>query len=71
MGETKLNQVPNFLTASTPALLRELMFKNNLEKQSFIKYQDISQLADGSFICWYYDEINLEKLAIAARGSKK
>ena len=56
--EAKSNLVPNYLKASNPELLRGKMLENNLIKGLFIKYQDIQELKDGSWICWYYDEIN-------------
>ena len=62
MGETKISNIPNFIKASTPEQLRELMLLNNLRLKSFIKYQDISELSDGSFICWYYEELPIENL---------
>lgn len=62
MGETKFTLIPNYLKASSPENLRALMLENNQRLNSFISYQDISELADGSFICWFYEEINLDAL---------
>ena len=55
-AESEMDLLPNYLIASTPELLRELMLENNLRLGSLIKYQDINQLLDGSFICWYYEK---------------
>ena len=65
MGEQNPS-IPNFLIAQTPVLLRESMLQNNLKLKKQIVYQDISELKDGSFICWYYDEIDLDALLVAA-----
>lgn len=62
MEQKKITVIPNFLKATTPDLLRESMLLNNLRMQSFVQYQDIKQLNDGSFICWYYEEIPQEKI---------
>ena len=70
MGETKISNIPNFLKASTPEKLRELMLFNNLRLKSFIKYQDISELSDGSFICWYYEEFPIENLLKPSKDKK-
>jgi len=56
--EAKSNLVPNYLKASSPELLRGAMLENNLIKKMFITYQDINELKDGSWICWYYDTID-------------
>lgn len=61
MSEAKLTLVPHYLKASSPDLLLEEMLSNNVRLGSQIKYQDINELKDGSFICWYYEEINLEQ----------
>lgn len=58
-NEAKSTLIPNFLKASTPDLLRESMLSNNISKNKFIRYQDIQELKDGSWICWYYDDIDL------------
>lgn len=50
------NRLPNYLTASTPELLRGEMLKNNLRLKAEVKYQDMQELKNGSWICWYYDE---------------
>ncbi len=57
--EAKLTLVPTYLKASTPELLRESMLMNNLRLNQWVQYQDIRQLNDGSFICWYYEDIDL------------
>lgn len=56
--EARSNLVPNYLKASSPDLLRDKMLENNLIKKMFISYQDIQELKDGSWICWYYDTID-------------
>lgn len=71
MGESKITLVPNYLKASSPENLRALMLQNNQRLNSFIKYQDISELSDGSFICWYYEEINLDALLAAVNKKPK
>jgi hypothetical protein len=60
MDSVELNLVPNYLTAPTREALRESMLLNNIRLVSFVKYQDISELKDGSFICWYYEKIKFE-----------
>lgn len=70
MSNGKNPEIPNFLKAKTPEKLRELMLQNNLTKHKEFKYQDISELKDGSFICWYYDEINLDNLIKTAGVDK-
>ena len=62
--------IPNYLIAKTPDLLRELMLQNNLRTNKHIIYQDISELKNGSFICWYYDEVNLDALLKTAGVEK-
>jgi hypothetical protein len=57
--ESSSELVPNYLKASTPELLRESMFLNNLRLRQQVKYQDIQELKDGSWICWYYEKIEL------------
>lgn len=57
-NETKLEVVPNFIKASSPDLLREAMFLNNLRLKSEIKYQDIQQSKDGTWYAWFYDEVD-------------
>lgn len=53
--EAQKDLLPSYLKASTPDLLRALMLENNLRLQSFVVYQDIQELKDGSWICWYYE----------------
>ncbi len=57
-SETKTNLVPNYIKASTPELLRESMLLNNLRMKSFVAYQDIQQILDGSWVAWYFEEID-------------
>jgi hypothetical protein len=59
-NETNLAVVPNFIKASTPDLLRELMLINNLKMKSEIKYFDI-QFVNGTWIAWYYESIDIYK----------
>jgi hypothetical protein len=61
-SESKMGMVPHFLKASSPELLQAAMLENNLSMKSQVKYQDINQLKDGSFICWYYKEIDIYAL---------
>jgi hypothetical protein len=68
MNEQKLTLIPNYLIAKTPELLRASMLNNNLQKNIKFDYQDISELKNGSFICWYYEEIDLDKLLKRAKG---
>lgn len=58
-SESKMTLVPHFLKATSPELLQERMLENNLLEKKEIRYQDIQQLNDGSWICWYYKEIDL------------
>jgi hypothetical protein len=56
--EAKSNLVPHFLQASSLVLLQEKMLELNLSKKVQIIYHGVTQLNDGSFLAWYYDEIN-------------
>lgn len=56
--ESNLGNIPNFVRASSPDLLREAMLENNLRLKSEVKYQDIEELSDGSWIAWYYESID-------------
>jgi hypothetical protein len=53
--ESEKDLLPNYLKASTPELLRALMLENNLRLHSFVRYQDMQELKDGSWICWFYE----------------
>jgi hypothetical protein len=71
MSEAKFTLIPNYLKASSPEKLRALMLETNQRLNSFVKYQDISELSDGSFVCWYYEEINIEALLARVNNRPK
>lgn len=54
--EAEMSLLPNYLKGATPDLLRVSMLENNLRLKAFIQYQDIRELKDGSWICWYYEK---------------
>lgn len=49
--------IPNFVTARTPAGLRRSMIRNNARVGMFIKYFDI-QFVNGSWFAWYFIEVD-------------
>ncbi len=60
MSESDLLNVPNYITASSPEKLRVKMVENNYRMGMEVKYQDIVQLSNGSFIAWFYEKYNLD-----------
>ena len=57
--EATFDLVPQYLKAQSPELLRAAMLELNLKMNAFVRYQDIQELKDGSWICWYYAKDDL------------
>lgn len=53
--------IPKFLTARSPSGLQRRMGRNNGRAHKRFHYFDFQEMQDGNWICWYYDEINIEQ----------
>ena len=53
--------IPNYLSASTPELLRELMLEKNISSGLDILFFDITY--DGkNWVCWFYEAVDTMKI---------
>ena len=57
MSEVRSTAIPNYLVASSPLGLRQLMFRNNSKHACFFKYDIIFNSKDGRWYAWYYFDI--------------
>lgn len=53
--------IPMYIKASSPDLLRERMLQNSLLLKADIKYFDI-QFTNGEWFVWFYEQIDLMNL---------
>lgn len=61
MANARPNQIPNFIAASSPKLLRRLMIKTNAKHGTTIQYFDI-QSVDGKWYAWFYLSVTTETI---------
>lgn len=61
--------IPNYLIASTPELLREKMLEKNIVSGMDIRFFDI-QFDNKNWVCWFYEVYDLNKV-LSKRTNKK
>ena len=61
------NEIPNYLSASSPKGLRRLMIKNNTRLAMTVVYFDFQNI-NSKWYCWYNEPIHLSKEIEEANG---
>ena len=61
--------IPNYLMASAPELLRDLMLEKNISSGLDIKFFDIS--FDGkNWVCWFYEAVDTMQILTTKTKAK-